>query len=350
MSLPSRSATTTRMNRSWGVLGAIVALHVVGFGALVLASAPSATDSSGAASGLAVALGIGLTAYALGVRHAFDADHIAAIDNTTRRLATSPREARGTVGFWFALGHSTIVTVLCVLLMAFGQALETAMAADGSAVQFTTTVYGPTISGVFLLVIAAANIIALTRSHSHGVRGPVTWLLGRFDKAVDRPSRMYVVGLLFGLGLDTATEIWLLVLLGAAALSSTSLWAVLALPILFAAGMTAMDTLQGLMASRVYRPGSRSSRVQRAFSVGMTVVAVTVAVVVGVVQLASAVTASGGTAGVLNWISGAEVSSLGFVLAGLILVGWLVVLAVGRSHGDRTSAFVAPQPMMKEGV
>jgi len=333
-----------------GVLSAIVALHIVGFGALVFASAPFELSQNSTASGFAVTVGIGLTAYTLGIRHAFDADHIAAIDNTTRRLASSANGRRGTVGFWFALGHSTIVTALCVLLMTFGQFLETAMAADGSAVQFATTVYGPTISGIFLLVIAAVNIVALTRPHTHSARGPVTWMLGRFDKAVDRPSRMYVVGLLFGLGLDTATEIWLLVLLGAATLTSTSVWAVFALPILFAAGMTAMDTVQGMMASRVYRPGSSSSRSQRAFSTGMAIVAVSVAIIVGVVQLASAARAGGATPGVLNWISSAEVSSLGFVLAAVILTGWLIVLVVGRSRATPATNLITPQPIMKEGA
>ena len=148
------------------------------------------------------------------MRHAFDADHIAAIDNTTRRLAERGRPAT-TVGFWFSLGHSTIVVVLCILLTLGITAIGSSLADDSSALRTWTGVIGPSVSGVFLLVIAAINIASLRRRHGHA-GGPVLRMLGPFEKAVDRPSRMYIVGLLFGLGFDTATEIGLLTLAGAA--------------------------------------------------------------------------------------------------------------------------------------
>src|SRR5690606_4446754 len=131
-------------------------------------------------------LGVGITAYALGVRHAFDADHIAAIDNTTRRLIERGRPAT-TVGFWFSLGHSTVVVALCILLTLGITALGSALADDSSALRTWTGVIGPSVSGVFLLVIAAINIASLRGRHGHG-GGPVLRMLGPFERAVDRPS------------------------------------------------------------------------------------------------------------------------------------------------------------------
>ena len=122
----------------------------------------------GGGSGTLVTLGVGLTAYALGVRHAFDADHIAAIDNTTRRLLERGKPAN-TVGFWFSLGHSTIVVVLCILLTLGITAIGTSLADDSSALRTWTGIIGPSVSGAFLLIIAAINIASLRRRQ--GTRG-----------------------------------------------------------------------------------------------------------------------------------------------------------------------------------
>ncbi|WP_435749189.1 HoxN/HupN/NixA family nickel/cobalt transporter [Microbacterium sp. PMB16] len=317
-----------------GVISVIVLLHLIGWGVLVGLVIPAGIPLGGS-GGTLVALGAGLTAYALGVRHAFDADHIAAIDNTTRRLAERGRPSH-TVGFWFSLGHSTIVVVLCVLLTFGISAIGTSLADDSSALRTWTGVIGPTVSGVFLLVIAAINIASLRRRHGHA-GGPVLRLLGPFEKAVDRPSRMYVVGLLFGLGFDTATEIGLLALAGAATLVAVPWWAALTLPVLFAAGMSAFDTTQGAIMRRAYtwQPGRRS--IGEVYAIAMTGFSVVAAVLIAIVQLSDVLVANLGLGGPLPWLASVGIDDLGFALTGLLLATWIAVLLLTRGARTRTA-------------
>ncbi|MGC5221953.1 HoxN/HupN/NixA family nickel/cobalt transporter [Micromonospora sp. DT81.3] len=307
-----------------GVISLIALLHVVGWGVLLLLVIPAGIPLGGA-GGAVVTLGVGLTAYALGVRHAFDADHIAAIDNTTRRLAERGRPAN-TVGFWFSLGHSTIVVVLCILLTLGITAIGASLADESSALRTWTGVIGPSVSGFFLLLIAAINIASLRRRHGHA-GGPVLRMLGPFEKAVDRPSRMYIVGLLFGLGFDTATEIGLLTLAGAASLAAVPWWAALTLPILFAAGMSAFDTTQGAVMRRAYswQPGRRY--LGEVYAIAMTGLSVVAAVLIAIVQLSDVLVANLGLGGPLAWVASVGLDGLGFVLTGLLLVTWMAVLA-----------------------
>lgn len=324
------------------VIALIVLLHVLGWGVLLLVVIP-ADIPLGGGGGALVTLGIGLTAYALGVRHAFDADHIAAIDNTTRRLAERGRPAT-TVGFWFSLGHSTIVVVLCILLTFGISAIGSSLADDSSALRTWTGIIGPTVSGVFLLVIAAINIASLRHRHQvghqagrHAVGGPVLRLLGPFEKAVDRPSRMYFVGLLFGLGFDTATEIGLLALAGAATLVAVPWWAALTLPLLFAAGMSAFDTTQGAVMRRAYtlQPGRR--HIGAVYAIAMTGLSVVAAVLIAIVQLAGVLVDNLGLGGPLPWLASFGIDDLGFILTGVLVTMWAVVLVVTRRPRVRES-------------
>ena len=327
--------TRTRIRPSTiAVISFIALLHLLGWGVLVVFVIPAGVPLGGG-SGALVTLGVGLTAYALGVRHAFDADHIAAIDNTTRRLTERGKPAT-TVGFWFSLGHSTVVVVLCILLTLGVSAIGASLADDSSALRTWTGVIGPSVSGVFLLIIAAVNIASLRRRHGH-VGGPVLRLLGPFEKAVDRPSRMYVVGLLFGLGFDTATEIGLLTLAGAATLAAVPWWAALTLPILFAAGMSAFDTSQGAVMRRAYtwHPGRR--RIGEVYAVAMTGLSIVAAVLIAIVQLADVLVANLGLGGPLPWLATIGIDDLGFVLTGLLLATWAGVLLMTRRPRPRTS-------------
>lgn len=313
------------------VIALIGLLHVLGWGVLLLLVIP-ADIPLGGGGGALVTLGVGLTAYALGVRHAFDADHIAAIDNTTRRLAERGRPAT-TVGFWFSLGHSTIVVVLCILLTLGITAIGSSLADDSSALRTWTGIIGPTVSGVFLLAIAAINIASLRRRNQGGhqaVGGPVLRLLGPFEKAVDRPSRMYIVGLLFGLGFDTATEIGLLALAGAATLVAVPWWAALTLPVLFAAGMSAFDTTQGAVMRRAYtlQPGRR--HIGAAYAIAMTGLSVVAAVLIAIVQLAGVLVDNLGLGGPLPWLASFGIDDLGFILTGVLVAMWVVVLVLAR--------------------
>ncbi|WP_243076606.1 HoxN/HupN/NixA family nickel/cobalt transporter [Microbacterium sp. SS28] len=316
-----------------GVVSLIVMLHVVGWGVLVLLVIPAGIPLGGGGDAL-VTLGVGFTAYALGVRHAFDADHIAAIDNTTRRLAERGRPAN-TVGFWFSLGHSTVVVVLCILLTFGFAAIGSSLSDDSSALRTWTGVIGPTVSGVFLLVIAAINIASLRRRDG-AAGGPVLRMLGPFEKAVDRPSRMYVVGLLFGLGFDTATEIGLLALAGAATLAAVPWWAALTLPILFTAGMSAFDTTQGAVMRRAYTWQSDRRRLGATYALVITGVSVVAAVLIAIVQLADVLVASLSLGGPFPWLASVGIEDLGIVLTGVLLVAWAAVLFVTRRPGPST--------------
>lgn len=317
---------------SVGIIAFIALLHVLGWGVLVLLVVPAGIPLGGDGSA-AVTLGVGLTAYALGLRHAFDADHIAAIDNTTRRLAERGRPA-STVGFWFSLGHSTIVVALCILITFGITAIGSALADDSSALRTWTGVIGPTVSGVFLLAIAAINIASLRRHRGHG--GAVLRLLGPLERAVDRPSRMYLVGLLFGLGFDTATEIGLLALAGAATLGTVPWWAALTLPVLFAAGMSAFDTTQGAIMRRAYSWPAGRRRTGEFYAVAMTGLSVVAAVLIAVVQLADVLVAHLGLGGPLRWLASIGIDDLGLILTALLICTWTATILIARS--PRTAA------------
>ncbi|WP_222844957.1 hypothetical protein [Kocuria sp. CNJ-770] len=204
---------------------AVVLLHLIGWGALLGLAAGAGPGGDG------LLLGLGLSAYALGVRHAFDADHIAAIDNATRALMARGRESAAT-GFWFALGHSSVV-LLSVLLLALGvEVFAGGLADEGSGLRRAAGLWGGTVSGLFLLTAGLLNLavlLRLRRAHSSaraGALGPAELdahvdgrgllhrLLHPVTRVVDRPARMYPVGLLFGLGLDTAASIGLFVVAG----------------------------------------------------------------------------------------------------------------------------------------
>jgi nickel/cobalt transporter (NiCoT) family protein len=247
----------------WTAIGlmaaAIVTLHVVGWGVLGGVVAPA---NYHVGQGQVFGIGLGVTAYTLGMRHAFDADHIAAIDNTTRKLMADGQRPVS-VGFWFSLGHSSVVFGLCALLALGVRTLAGQVENDQSALQQTTGLIGTTVSGVFLLVIGVLNlvvlrqIVGLFRRMREGAfdeetleahlnnRGFMNRILGGATRAVSKPWHMYPVGLLFGLGFDTATEVSLLVLAGGAAAFSLPWYASLVLPILFAAGMSLLDTIDG---------------------------------------------------------------------------------------------------------
>ena len=221
-------------------LGFVVLLHVVGWGLLLGVVAPHGWMVGNDVLGV----GLGFTAYTLGMRHAFDADHIAAIDNTTRKLLAEGKRPIST-GFWFSLGHSSVVFVM-VLGLALGvRALTSGIDSQDSALQQVTGVWGTSISGFFLLAIGLINLAALVgivrvfRGMRRGrfdeaelerqldKRGFLNRILGRVTRAVSKPWHMYPTGFLFGLGFDTVSEIGLLVIAGGAVASSLPWWAVL---------------------------------------------------------------------------------------------------------------------------
>ena len=353
----ARPRTLTRVRRSltrgeWTAIGAmatvVVLLHVAGWVTLGFIVAPRhyAVGSSGV-----FGLGLGLTAYTLGMRHAFDADHIAAIDNTTRKLMSEGRRPLS-VGFWFSLGHSSVVFGLCGLL-AFGvRALAGQVEDNASALQQTAGLIGTSVSGVFLYLIGIINLVVLVgilkvfRRMRRGVfdeealeahlnsRGFMNRLLAGVTRAVTKPWQMYPVGLLFGLGFDTATEVSLLVLAGGAAAFALPWYAILTLPILFAAGMSLLDTIDGCFMNFAY--GWAFSKPVRKvyYNITITGLSVAVALVIGTIELVSILADRLGiTSGPLAAVAGLDLNDVGYAIVALFVATWVVAVAVWHLAG-----------------
>jgi high-affinity nickel-transport protein len=326
-------------------MAAVVALlHVVGWGLLVLVVAPAEYRVAGQLFGI----GLGVTAYTLGMRHAFDVDHIAAIDNTTRKLMAEGQRPMS-VGFWFSLGHSSVVFVMVMLLAAGIRALAGALTDDGSTLQQVTGVWGTTVSGAFLVLIGLVNLAALVgilkvfrrmrAGHYDEAelerqldrRGLLNRVLGRVTRAVTKPWHMYPVGLLFGLGFDTVTEVGLLVIAGGAAAAALPWYAVLVLPVLFAAGMSLLDSIDGSFMNVAY--GWAFSRPVRKiyYNITVTALSVAVALVIGVIELVGLLADKlGVTGGPLAWVAAIDLGDVGFWIVGLFVVTWLVAVLVWR--------------------
>ncbi|WP_203589811.1 HoxN/HupN/NixA family nickel/cobalt transporter [Streptomyces sp. SID13031] len=328
-----------------GMTAFIALLHVAGWGLLALVIAPQHYQLGSAG---VFGVGLGVTAYTLGMRHAFDADHIAAIDNTTRKLMADGKRPVS-VGFWFSLGHSSVVFGLCFLLGIGVRALAGQVADDSSRLQQLTGIIGTAVSGVFLYVIAILNLIILLAvlkvfrrmragdfdeaalEEQLNKRGLMNRILGGATKAVTRPWQMYPIGLLFGLGFDTATEVSLLVLAGGAAAFNLPWYAVLTLPILFAAGMSLLDTLDGCFMNFAY--GWAFSKPVRKVYYNLTItgLSVAVALLIGSIELDSILTDKLGiTHGPLAAIAGVDLNYVGYAIVALFVLTWLTAFAIWK--------------------
>jgi high-affinity nickel-transport protein len=353
-----------------GMFGLIVVLHVTGLGVLFGVVAPKHLHLGG--DHPVFTIGVGLLAYTFGLRHAFDADHIAAIDNTTRKLMADNTASGNTrrplsVGFWFSLGHSTIVFLLTFLLSVGVKALAGQVEDDGSSLHSITGVIGASVSGVFLWILGILNFAVLLgiikvframRSGSYdeqeledqlNKRGFMNRFLGGLTRSVRKPWHIYPIGVLFGLGFDTATEVGLLVLAGGAAAFNLPFYAILILPILFAAGMCLMDTIDGVFMNAAY--GWAFARPVRKvfYNITMTSISIAVAVVIGTIELIGVLADQANiTSGPVAAIAAIPLDYAGYGIVGLFFVAWILAIAVWR-YGrieEKWSAnlAVAPQP------
>ncbi len=346
------AATTSRLTRirnaltprEWarvaGMLGFIIALYVVGWGVFVVSILPEHSKFLG--------IGVAITAYTLGLRHAFDADHISAIDNTTRKLMAEGKRPLS-VGFWFSLGHSTIVFALGVGLTFAARAIITQVSNSHSTVETFGGVIGTLVSGTFLYLIAILNLIILVgivkvfmemrrgRYNDEeleaqlNARGLMTRFFGKLMRSIRSPWQMYPVGVLFGLGFDTATEVALLAATAGAATSGLPWYAVLSLPILFAAGMATLDTLDGSFMNFAY--GWAFSKPVRKvyYNITITGLSVAVAMLIGTIEifglLASELNLSGGF---WAFMANFNINEAGFIIVGLFVVTWIAALGIWR--------------------
>ena len=335
-----------------GLFLVIAALHVLAWGALLVAVVPAHYAVGSQVFGL----GLGVTAYTLGLRHAFDADHIAVIDNTTRKFLADGRRP-ASVGFWFALGHSTVVVVLALLISAGSRWVST-LSSDESSTHEALGVVGTRVSGLFLYLIAALNLIALVgiarvwRAAHRGrfdeqeleaalnSRGMLSRFLAPLMRAVSSPVQMYPLGLLLGLGFDTATEVLLLALAGNGASSGLPWFAVLVLPLLFAAGMTLLDTADGAFMNVAYEWAFARPVRKIFYNLTITGLSVAVAALIGTVELVGVLREQLDLSDpVTGWISELDLNTVGFVVVGLFAVVWLAAVAYWKLAGveDRWS-------------
>lgn len=345
-SVPARKLTFTapQWRALAGYYGFIALLHLLGWGLYLY----YVTDYP-------TLVGLGFVAYLLGLRHAFDADHIAAIDDTVRFLLQKGRSPLG-VGFYFSLGHSSVVFFLAIAVaLAAGF-----VAREMPWMQEWGGIIGATVAGTFLVLIGALNFVVLmellgvwkkakagTHSHEHleeilTKRGFMNRLTGgRLSKWINHSWQMYPVGLLFGLGFDTASEIALIAMTAGAAAGSLPFAAVMCLPILFAAGMSVMDTTDGVLMSKAYDWAFLNPLRKIFYNIATTAVSILVALVIGVVGLAQVtIELTGMTGPIADRIAAIDFGILGYVIVGLFLAAWAISVAwwklgrVEQRHGS----------------
>jgi nickel/cobalt transporter (NiCoT) family protein len=341
-----RGSLTPSEWRSLSLMGAVVvALHVAGFAILLAVVVPHHLRLG---DGRAFSVGLGLTAYTFGLRHAFDADHISAIDNTTRRLMARRRRPLST-GFFFSLGHSSVVFGLALALALGLRGLSGPLRASHSPLHEVTAVVGTGISGGFLYLIGAINLVVLAGilravrgMRRDGLdepalearlagRGVMSRLCGRLLSGVTAPWQMYPIGLLFGLGFDTATEVALLFLAAGAATAGLPFYAILCLPILFAAGMSLLDTIDGTFMNFAYGWAFSHPARRVLYNLTVTCLSVAVALIVGTIELLGLLGDELSLGGRFwHWVATIDLNALGLVIVATFALTWGVALLVWR--------------------
>jgi high-affinity nickel-transport protein len=323
-----------------GLLAVIGAMHVVAFGILGGLVAPHHYTVGKQAFGL----GLGVTAYTLGMRHAFDADYIAAIDNTTRKLMADGRRPVS-VGFWFALGHSSIVMALACAIAAGARQATNSLTDDNSSTHQTLGIVSTGASGGFLYLIGILNLVALigiakvykamrrgeydeaALTEQLDKRGFLNRILGRLTKSITRPGQMYPVGLLFGIGFDTATEVLLLALAGSTAAAGLPWYAIVCLPLLFTAGMTLFDTLDGTFMNFAYHWAFSNPIRKVYYNLTITGLSVAVALIIGSIELIGVLHDQFHVVNpVTDWIAGLNLNNVGFIIVGTFVAVWLAAI------------------------
>jgi high-affinity nickel-transport protein len=330
-----RHLTPGERLRLTGLAGAVIALHAAGWGLFLLY-----------ARSYPALAGLGTLAYTFGLRHAFDADHIAAIDNTTRKLLAGGRRPLGT-GFFFSLGHASVVFALTIGLALASPTVGSSI----PALQSYGGVAGASISGVFLWTIGILNLLVLLdivrlffdlrrssldeerlerRLHERGLLG--RFFFGRVFRLVTKSWHMYPVGFLFGLGFDTATEVGLLALAAGVATHHVPFLAVLSLPLLFTAGMSLMDTADGAFMSHAYGWAFSSPVRKVYYNITVTSLSVFVALAVGTVELYQVAAARLKiTSGFGGWLAQLDFGQLGYVLVTTFVLAWVVSVVVWKA-------------------
>ena len=342
------SLTPTERRRVIAMYGAILAMHVVGFFIFVVFIVPAHYKGLG--------IGVSVLAYTLGLRHAFDADHISAIDNTTRKAMN---ERQGTdqprplsYGFFFSLGHSTVVVVIGIGIIVAEKTVFTAVSHNSSGLEQFGGVFGTIVSAAFLLLIGLLNLIVLAgiwkvfRSMRRGEfdeeelerqldnRGFFYRFLGRWMKAINKEWQMYPVGVVFGLGFDTATEVALLATTALYASRHIPWYAIICLPILFMAGMTLMDTTDGIFMNVAYGWAFFNPVRKVYYNLAITGLSVAICFFIGGIETLSLMPQEfhslSQDSGFWGFMYNFNINTAGFVIVGMFIVTWVLAMAIWR--------------------
>jgi high-affinity nickel-transport protein len=303
-------------------------------------------------------LGTALLAWSLGLRHAVDADHIAAIDNVTRKLMQDGQRPL-TVGFWFAIGHSGIVLIAAVTIAIAANALSRVEAVGAIGGTIATI-----ISATFLFTIAAMNLVILrsvVKTFNHvrnggayddedmdillGNRGLLARIFRPLFRLVTRSWHMAPLGFLFGLGFDTATEVAILGLSAGQAANGLSISTVLIFPLLFAVGMALIDTADGALMMGAYQWAFVKPIRKLYYNITITLVSAIVALLIGGIEAAALLGDKLGLTGGIWTVAadlGEHFNSLGFFIVGLFALCWLVSWAIYRWKGFDSIEVASP--------
>lgn len=332
----------------WGRLSlmalVILALNGLGWGIFVFAVLPHHFHYDG----LGIGMGVAFTAWTLGARHAFDADHISAIDNVTRKFMAEEKRPLGT-GFFFALGHSTIICVVGIGLTIAAKAVFGAVVDPNSSYETVGGVIGTVTSASFLYLIALLNLVVLAgiakvfRAMRRGTfdeaelerqlqaRGLMYRFFGRFMRTIKHTWQMFFVGLIFGIGFDTATEVVLLAATAYAATSGLPFYAVLALPLLFAGGMTLFDTLDGCFMNFAYGWAFANPVRKVYYNLVITGLSIAAAFLIGTIELLGVLTSELHLKGAFwDFMANFDINKAGFAIAALFALTWIVALVYWR--------------------
>jgi high-affinity nickel-transport protein len=335
-------ALTPGERRRTGLMFAsIAALHIIGLGVFVAFVVPSHYKGLG--------IGVAGLAYSLGLRHAFDADHISAIDNTTRKLMSDGKRPLS-IGYWFSLGHSTIVVAIGVGIVVAEKSVYGAVSHHNSGLEQFGGIFGTVVSASFLYLIALLNIVILAgifrvfRSMRQGEydeaelerqlnnRGLMFRLFGRWMKTIDREWKMYPVGVVFGMGFDTASEVALLATTALLASQHLPFYSIICLPILFTAGMSLMDTIDGMFMNFAYSWAFFNPVRKVYYNLAITGLSVAICFFIGTIEVLGLLPMELGGMHSAFWryMAGFDINKAGFVIVGMFIACWAGALAFWR--------------------
>ncbi len=346
----SADLSAREWSRMVAMFGFILAVNALGWGIYVLDVLPHHFyyQGEGGSRGLGVGLGVAVTAWFLGFRHAFDADHISCIDNTTRKLMADGKRPLGS-GFFFSFGHSTIVVAVGVGITFAARAVFGAVVNPSSSYETAGGAAGTLVSAGFLYLIAVLNLIVLAgifkvfREMRNGTydeaeleaqlqaRGLMYRFFGRFMRSINHTWQLYFVGLVFGIGFDTATEVLLLAATAYAAIQGLPYYAVLALPFLFSGGMMLFDTLDGTFMNFAY--GWAFARPVRKvyYNLVITGLSIGAAFIIGTIEILGILTTEVHLHGAFwSLMAVFNINVAGFCIAGLFVAVWAAALAYWR--------------------